>query len=157
MRLGPWKHDWEQKPPAWRCLSGAPTQLVAGHACTSPSREATARDRSDAMNPEQRLTSSEQSCTGCAVLLGRRVRLIVAGLLLTAGMLTLAAGSVAAARVTAPQLISGTDLLPKICDEGANAENELRDWEKEPSLAVNPTNPQNLVSAWIQDFGDGIE
>ncbi len=35
----------------------------------------------------------------------------------------------------------------------------IQNWEQEPSLAVNPTdpnNPNNLVAAWIQGFNNGI-
>jgi hypothetical protein len=103
-------------------------------------------------------TPCEQSFTGCAALLGNRTLLIVVGLLLAAGMLTLPPTGAAASRAGAspPQLISGTDRLSVSCDPTA-PENGDRDWEQEPSLAVNPTNPENLVSAWIQDFADGIE
>jgi len=60
--------------------------------------------------------------------------------------------SFAAATSTEPTKVSGPDPLLPVCDPSLN----IRDWESEPTLAANPTNPNNLVTAWIQDFFDAI-
>lgn len=56
------------------------------------------------------------------------------------------------ATVSTPRIVSGPDPLDSTC----NIDPARRNGAKEPSLAVNPTNRKNLVTAWIQDQSDGI-
>lgn len=61
--------------------------------------------------------------------------------------------------ITVPLLISGPDPLPPIgsvSPPNCGSPPKDRDWEWEPSLAVNPANRSNLITAWIQDYDDGI-
>ncbi|MFN2543625.1 MAG: sialidase family protein [Actinomycetota bacterium] len=60
-----------------------------------------------------------------------------------------------------PSLVSGADPLPawgdpRACGSAAGGPYDRHDWEQESTLAVNPTNESNVVSAWIQDWGDAI-
>jgi hypothetical protein len=100
---------------------------------------------------------------------GHSARLIVVGLVLTAGMLMLLASPAAASRARVT-LVSLPDPLPAFGSPGAcesaqeateektakEAKEKRRDWEWETSLAVNPTNRRNLVTAWIQDHNNAI-
>jgi hypothetical protein len=107
-------------------------------------------------NEDQHLTPFEQSVTGGTVLRGHRIRLMAAGLLLTAGMLALPASSAVAeqsARLTAPTLVSVLAPDPLLAFRCASVEPPRQDWETEPSLAVNPTKNAIMATAWIQDWG----
>ena len=57
------------------------------------------------------------------------------------------------AKISPPRLVSGVNLLPPL---GCGSDPDHQDWEQEATLAVNPTNPKNLVTAWIQDYEDAI-
>ena len=62
---------------------------------------------------------------------------------------------------SAPVLVSGADPLPgfpdpKACGSGKGMPYDRHDWESEPTLAVDPADSSHLVSAWSQDWLDGI-
>jgi uncharacterized repeat protein (TIGR01451 family) len=111
------------------------------------------------MNGRYHIAVPEQLFARRALSLGRRVWLIAAGLVLTAALLIGPAGPARAsgAFVTEPQLVSGPDPLPAPGELGAcGSTRRHHDWESEPTLAVNPVTPNNLVTAWIQDWTDAV-
>jgi hypothetical protein len=59
--------------------------------------------------------------------------------------------------VRTPVVVSGNTPLPRFGEPGAcGSDADHQDWENEPAMAINPKNPDNIVSAWIQDFADAI-
>lgn len=80
---------------------------------------------------------------------------VVVGLLVLASLAPGAPAAASAADISPPALVSGPDPLEPECNPTAEMDRN-RDWERQPSLAVNPTNPNNLVTAWRQDVSDGI-
>jgi hypothetical protein len=93
----------------------------------------------------------------------RSLRLILAGVL-AASVLPMVPATVAIAsngKPRLPQLVSGPDPLPDVndsthCGSAAGTEYDRSGWEQEASIAVNPANPDNLVTAWVQDWSDAI-
>jgi CARDB len=84
---------------------------------------------------------------------------IVACTLATAAALTLSATAAGAGTIhaTSPQVISGLTPLPREGEPGwCGSTIGFQDWESDNALSVNPTDPANLVAAWIQDFSDAI-
>lgn len=80
----------------------------------------------------------------------------VLGVLIVTGQLTSAApAGASAADISPPRAVSGRDPLPKTCNPKAEPDGD-REWERQPSLAVNAANRKNLVTAWRQDLSDGI-
>ena len=56
-----------------------------------------------------------------------------------------------------PTVVSGAELLPPANAPGwCGSDAAHQDWEEESTIAVNPTNSNNLVVAWIQDWSDAI-
>lgn len=67
----------------------------------------------------------------------------------------------ASTRPAGPVLVSGADPLPgypdpRACASGRGMPYDRHDWESEPTLAVDPADSNHLVSAWSQDWLDGI-
>lgn len=87
-------------------------------------------------------------------------RIVAASLSFTVAASALLAIPAAATRavVSTPVSVSSGDPLPLTCDTSGGSEvtNGQREWQVEPTLVVNPTDPKNLVTAWTQDFADGI-
>lgn len=65
-----------------------------------------------------------------------------------------AAGAAVAGEAT---VVSGETPLPRPWQDNAcGSDVEHQDWEQDNYLAVNPTNPANLIAAWQQDWQDAI-
>lgn len=65
-----------------------------------------------------------------------------------------AAGAAVAGEAT---VVSGETPLPRPWQDNAcGSDVEHQDWEQDNDLAVNPTNPANLIAAWQQDWQDAI-
>lgn len=89
----------------------------------------------------------------------RQFPIIAAGLVLATATLMVPTHTVSAkvAQAAKPGLVSGATPLPAKGAAGAcGSEKEFQNWEKEPSLSVNPMNPDNLATAYVQDFDDAI-
>ena len=57
-----------------------------------------------------------------------------------------------------PQVLSGPTLLPPDGAPGScGSPTGDQDWEKNPTIAVDPTNRANLAVAWVQDWDDAVE
>jgi uncharacterized repeat protein (TIGR01451 family) len=113
---------------------------------------------------EGALTSEPQGAISSESVIRRlpvflhRVRSSWPAFVLAVGLLVAPAGPATAhsPHLTAPHQISGPDPLPQTSSTSCGSGKYHQDWEFEPTLAVNPTDPANLVAAWIQDWDDAI-
>jgi hypothetical protein len=122
--------------------------------------------RGETMNSLYHEAISEQALVRRAPCVNGRPRLAVVGLVLMVGMLILASCTTRAhpprtVRLPAPVLVSGPDPLPDVtdsnhCGSAAGTDFDRHGYESQAAVAVNPTNPANLVAAWIQDNFNAI-
>src|SRR5437868_4074013 len=117
-------------------------------------------DRGVALMKSHKLKARDQQKSRRLPALRRHPPLLIAknllavALALAMSMLVAAIpASAGTAKVSALRLVSGVNLLPPL---GCGSDANHQDWEQEATLAVNPTNPKNLVTAWIQDYEDAI-
>lgn len=98
-------------------------------------------------------------------LLSRRVGAVAVGGLVVATMMMIPATAARAGPIhtTAPRLVSGLTPLPiappvpePLPAETCGTRPKRQSWEQDNALSVNPTDPDHLVAAWMQDFADAI-
>lgn len=88
-------------------------------------------------------------------------RTVLASLVVVTALAPQPAQATPKQKASAPVLVSGADPLPGFpdptaCASGRGMPFDRHDWESEPTLAVDPADSTHLVSAWSQDWLDGI-
>jgi hypothetical protein len=89
-------------------------------------------------------------------MLARRLVLLLTGLGVASA---LAAGPASTSDAATMRAVSGLSPFPEGCgmdQEAVGAARRARDSEVEPHVAVNPRDPRNIVTAWMQDYLQGL-